>query len=60
RSCPCRRLRSRRKRSARRAARARARGLEVVMNRCPKIEMQRLCGELRMGGFATGVVSSRL
>ncbi|MEY2956258.1 MAG: CoA-binding protein [Gemmobacter sp.] len=42
------------------AARARARGLEVVMNRCPKIEMQRLCGELRMGGFATGVVSSRL
>ncbi|MFZ9133226.1 MAG: CoA-binding protein, partial [Gemmobacter sp.] len=42
------------------AARAGARGLEVVMNRCPKIEMQRLCGELRMGGFATGVVSSRL
>ncbi len=42
------------------AALARARGLEVVMNRCPKIEYQRLFGELRMGGFATGVVSSRI
>ena len=42
------------------AALAHARGLDVVMNRCPKIEYQRLFGELRMGGFATGVVSSRL
>ena len=42
------------------AAKAEAAGIKVVMNRCPKIEMQRLCGELRMGGFATGVVSSRL
>jgi predicted CoA-binding protein len=42
------------------AALARARGLDVVMNRCPKIEYQRLFGELRMGGFATGVVSSRI
>ena len=42
------------------ADRARARGVEVVMNRCPKIEYQRLFGELRMGGFATGVISSRL
>lgn len=42
------------------AARAEARGLAVVMNRCPKIEYQRLFGELRMGGFATGVISSRL
>jgi len=42
------------------AAVARARGVEVVMNRCPKIERQRLFGELRMGGFATGVISSRL
>ncbi|SIS65802.1 hypothetical protein SAMN05421759_102124 [Roseivivax lentus] len=42
------------------AAKARARGLDVVQNRCPKIENQRLFGELRMGGFATGVISSRL
>ena len=42
------------------AARARARGVEVVQNRCPKIEYQRLFGELRMGGFATGIISSRL
>ena len=39
---------------------ARARGIDVVMNRCPKIEYQRLFGELRMGGFNTGVISSRL
>lgn len=39
---------------------ARARGMDVVMNRCPKIEYQRLFGELRMGGFNTGVISSRL
>ncbi|WP_026756140.1 CoA-binding protein [Sediminimonas qiaohouensis] len=42
------------------AERARARGVDVVMNRCPKIEYQRLFGELRMGGFATGVISSKL
>ncbi|EEE38677.1 CoA-binding domain protein [Rhodobacteraceae bacterium KLH11] len=42
------------------AAKAQARGVEVVMNRCPKIEYQRLFGELRMGGFATGVISSKL
>ena len=42
------------------AAKARARGLTVVMDRCPKIEYQRLFGELRMGGFATGVISSKL
>lgn len=39
---------------------ARAQGIDVVMNRCPKIEYQRLFGELRMGGFATGVISSKL
>lgn len=39
---------------------ARAKGIEVVMNRCPKIEYQRLFGELRMAGFATGIISSRL
>ena len=42
------------------AARAEAAGLTVIMNRCPKIEYQRLHGELRMGGFNTGIVSSRL
>jgi predicted CoA-binding protein len=39
---------------------ARARGVDVVMNRCPKIEYQRHFGELRMGGFNTGVISSKL
>lgn len=42
------------------AATAEARGVDVVQNRCPKIEYQRLFGELRMGGFATGVISSKL
>lgn len=42
------------------AAKAEARGMRVVQNRCPKIEYQRLFGELRMAGFATGVISSRL
>ncbi len=42
------------------AALAEARGVEVIMNRCPKIEYQRLFGELRMGGFNTGVISSKL
>ncbi len=42
------------------AAKAEARGVQVVMNRCPKIEYQRLFGELRMGGFNTGVISSKL
>ena len=39
---------------------AEANGLKVVMNRCPKIEHQRLFGELRMGGFNTGIISSKL
>lgn len=42
------------------AALARSAGIEVIQNRCPKIEYQRLYGELRMGGFATGVISSKL
>ncbi len=42
------------------AAKAQARGVVVVMNRCPKIEYQRLFGELRMGGFSTGIISSKL
>ncbi|MCF2870168.1 CoA-binding protein [Octadecabacter sp. G9-8] len=39
---------------------AEARGVTVIQNRCPKIEYQRLFGELRMGGFNTGVLSSKL
>lgn len=42
------------------AATAEARGVDVIQNRCPKIEYQRLFGELRMGGFATGIISSKL
>jgi len=42
------------------AAKAEARGVTVVQDRCPKIEYQRLFGELRMGGFNTGVISSKL
>ncbi|NOR63968.1 MAG: CoA-binding protein [Rhodobacteraceae bacterium] len=42
------------------AALAESAGLKVVMNRCPKIEHQRLFGELRMGGFNTGIISSKL
>lgn len=42
------------------AALAEARGVDVIQDRCPKIEYQRLHGELRMGGFATGIVSSKL
>lgn len=42
------------------AERARAQGVDVVMNCCPKMEFQRLKGELRIGGFATGQISSRL
>jgi len=42
------------------AAKAKARGVTVIQDRCPKIEYQRLFGELRMGGFATGIISSKL
>lgn len=42
------------------AALAEARGIDVIQNRCPKIEYQRLFGELRMGGFNTGIISSKL
>ena len=41
------------------AKRAQEAGLTVIQNRCPKIEYQRLFGELRMGGLATGVISSK-
>lgn len=42
------------------AAKAAARGVDVIENRCPKIEYQRLFNELRMAGFVTGRVSSKL
>jgi hypothetical protein len=42
------------------AKRAEAKGVDVVMNHCPKIEYQRHWGELRWGGFNTGVISSKL
>ena len=42
------------------AAKAAAAGLIVIQDRCPKIEYQRHFGELRMGGFSTGLISSRL
>ncbi len=41
------------------AARARAAGLEVVMDRCMKIEHARFFGGLRTIGLNTGVISSR-
>ncbi|MCC7046942.1 MAG: CoA-binding protein [Alphaproteobacteria bacterium] len=41
------------------AAKAEAAGLEVVMNRCPKIEYARLHAELGWHGFNTGVISSK-
>ncbi|HXQ50164.1 MAG TPA: CoA-binding protein [Stellaceae bacterium] len=41
------------------AARAEAAGLRVVMNRCPKIEFSRLCGELAWSGVNTGIISSK-
>ena len=41
------------------AARARAAGLAVVMDRCLKIEYGRLSGELGWAGVNTGVISAR-
>jgi hypothetical protein len=41
------------------AAHAAAAGLNVVMNRCLKIEHARFHGGLHLAGFDTGVLSSR-
>ena len=42
------------------ALEARKKGLNVIMNQCPKIEYQRLFGELRVAGFNTGIISSKI
>ena len=34
-------------------------GLKVVMNRCPKIEYARLCGEIGWNGINSRTISSR-
>ena len=41
------------------AAEAEAAGLQVVMNRCPKIEYGRLSGELGWAGVNSGTLSSK-
>jgi uncharacterized protein len=41
------------------AARAEAAGMQVVMNRCPKIEYGRLSGELSWAGVNTRTLSSK-
>ena len=42
------------------AAKAEAQGIDVIQNLCPKMERQRLFGELRKYGVNTGVISSGL
>ena len=46
--------------NAKAAALARNHGIKVFQNRCPKIEYQRLFWELRMAGFNTGIISSKI
>ncbi|PLP61273.1 CoA-binding protein [Mesorhizobium loti] len=41
------------------AAKAEAAGINVVMNRCPKIEYGRLSGEIGWNGVNSGVLSSK-
>ena len=41
------------------AERAERAGLQVVMNRCPKIEWGRLHSELSWGGFNSRVITSK-
>jgi predicted enzyme related to lactoylglutathione lyase len=41
------------------AARAEARGVQVIMNRCPKIEYGRISGEIGWTGVNTRMLSSK-
>lgn len=41
------------------AARGEAAGIEVIMNRCPKIEFGRLGGELSWSGVNSGIIRNR-
>lgn len=41
------------------ARKAEASGIQVVMNRCPKIEYARLCGEIGWSGVNSRVLSSK-
>ena len=41
------------------AARAEARGIRVIMNRCPKIEYGRLSGEIGWQGINSRILSSK-
>jgi predicted CoA-binding protein len=41
------------------AAMAQHAGINVVMNRCPKIEYARLCGEIGWAGVNSGVISAK-
>ena len=42
------------------AIEAKKNDLNVIMDECPKIEYQRLFGELRVAGFNTGIISSKI
>ena len=46
-------------RDAAAAERARAKGVEVIVNRCPKIEWGRLSGEIGWHGVNSRIISSR-
>jgi O-acetylhomoserine (thiol)-lyase len=41
------------------AAKGEAAGIEVIMNRCPKIEFGRLCGELSWSGVNSGIIRNQ-